>query len=271
MPIEGLGAQYPAGDSAMWTEPRTNSSGAKGLLNRPSEIGKRREQRIRVSIPVRVSGVDRDGNPFTQTAQTVDVSHHGARISGIHCLREPGEMVTVECGPRIAYFIVVWIGQPGTAEEGQFGMKALDPEKRIFRIETGESKPEGNAKPSAQPPSDPFASQPLSAGSQDHGERRSAPRIPCAGTGQIQQKGVAFPTWAEVSDLSSGGCYVQMVFTIPRGSVVDVQLTINTRSFAALGEVVTSHPGVGMGIKFIELTPENQKTLSEILQELTAK
>jgi hypothetical protein len=62
-----------------------------------------------------------------------------------------------------------------------------------------------------------------------------------------------------------------MVFTISRGSEVDLQLTINERTFAAKGKVVTSHPGVGMGIQFVEITPENQKSLSEILQKLMEK
>jgi hypothetical protein len=62
-----------------------------------------------------------------------------------------------------------------------------------------------------------------------------------------------------------------MVFTIPRGSDVDVKLTIGTRNFEAKGKVVTSHPGVGVGIKFTEITQENQKVLAEILQELTAR
>lgn len=76
--------------------------------------------------------------------------------------------------------------------------------------------------------------------------------------------------WAKVTDISSGGCYVEMVFTIPRGTEVELKLTINTRNFAAKAKVVTSHPGVGVGIKFTELTPEDRQVLGEILQELVA-
>lgn len=255
----------------MWTEPHTTISGAKRLADSKSAIGNRRETRVVVSIPVRVSGIDHDGHPFSQTAQTVDVSRTGARISGIRCLRQTGEMVTLECGTRAARFMVVWIGRPGSSEEGQFGVKALEPEKRIFRIDTGEPRPDGYVKPSAEPRSDPFSLQPLPAQNWDRSERRRAPRLRCSGTGKIRQPGVAFPIWAEVTDVSSGGCYVQMVFTVSRGSEVDVQLTINERTFAAKGKVVTSHPGVGMGIQFTDLSPESQKSLSDVLNDLMEK
>lgn len=255
----------------MWTERHATGSEAKTVTDSKPAIGKRREARVVVSIPVRVSGIDRGGNPFSQTAQTVDVSRSGARISGVRCLRAVGDMVTIECGTRSAHFMAVWIGRPGSSEDGQFGVKALEPEKCIFRIDTGEPRPDGYVKPLAEPLSDPFTLQPLPAQNWDHSERRRAPRLPCSGTGQIRQPGVAFPVWAEVTDLSSGGCYVQMVFTISRGSEVDLQLTINERTFAAKGKVVTSHPGVGMGIQFVEITPENQKSLSEILQKLMEK
>jgi len=234
-------------------------------------MGKRRETRVVVSIPVRVCGIDQDGNPFTQTAQTVDVSRTGARLSGIRCLRGAGDMITIECGPNSARFLVVWIGQPGTDEDGMFGVKALQPEKRIFRVETGAPWLDGYVEPHGQPAKDPFTVQPVHAEKWDHSERRRAPRIRCAGTGQIRQRGVAFPVWAKLADLSSGGCYVEMVFTMSRGSEVDLKVTIGTRNFEAKGKVVTSHPGVGVGIKFTEVTQEHQKVLLEILQELTAR
>lgn len=223
-----------------------------------------------VSLPVRVSGIDYNNNPFTQTAQTVDISRTGARLSGVSCLRGVGEMVTIECGPLAARFLVVWIGRPGSSEDGLFGVKALQPEKRIFGVDTGEERPDLYLAPAEHPPADPFAVRLPPKGSWDHSERRKSHRIRCFGTAQIRQPGVAFPIWAKLADLSSGGCYVEMVFTMPRATALNVLLTIGSRNFCAKGTVVTSHPGVGIGIKFTEITQDNQKLLAEILQELTA-
>ena len=114
-------------------------------------------------MPVRVSGIDYNGNPFSQTAQTVDVSRTGARLGGVRCLRGPGEMVTIESGAHSARFLVVWIGQPGSSEYGIFSVKALQPEKRIFRVDPGEPRPDGYVPPSVAPVPDAFTPRPAPA------------------------------------------------------------------------------------------------------------
>ncbi|MGE5111601.1 MAG: PilZ domain-containing protein [Acidobacteriaceae bacterium] len=233
-------------------------------------MGKRRENRIVVSMPVRVSGIDAYGNAFSQTAQTIDVSRTGARLSGVRCLHSVGEMITIECGPNSARFMVVWIGQPGSSEDGLFGVKALQPEKRIFRVDTGETRPDKYVSPADETCEIPKIVE-AHKGQWDHSERRGSRRMACSGTGQVKQPGVAFPVWATIADLSMGGCYLEMVFTMPQDTPVEVKLTISSRTFAANGTVVTSHPGVGVGINFNSITPENLAVLSEIVRELTER
>ena len=235
-------------------------------------MGKRREHRVIASLPVVVTGTDQNGNPFTQTAQTIDVSRTGARLSGIRCLRGPGEMVTVECGSRSARFLVSWIGIPGSAEDGQFGVKALQPEKRIFRVELGEPRSDGYIPPPAHTP-EPSTTSPVLRKSEpwDQSERRGFPRIRCSGTAQITQPGVAFPIWARIADLSLGGCYLELIFTMPRLSPVELIVTLNERRFAAKGTVVTSHPGIGVGVRFTDIGNESRSVVTELLRELTAE
>lgn len=233
-------------------------------------MGKRRENRIAVSLPVVVTGVDQQGNPFSQTARTVDVSHTGARMTGIRCLRGSGEMVTVECNGRAARFLVTWIGQPGSSEDGEFGIKALQPEKRIFRIEAGAPRPDLYQAPvmTCADPAPPAAA--ARAEVWDRSERRGYPRYRCSGTAQITQPGVAFPIWARISDLSLGGCYLELIFTMPRLSPVELILTVDDRRFAATGAVVTSHPGIGVGIRFNSMGGDSRGVLHELLRKLSA-
>src|SRR5262249_50802462 len=82
--------------------------------------------------PVVVSGTDAEGNPFDQTAYACDVSRRGARVDGIGCLRGPGETITVEHKGRTAKFFVVWVGLPGTLEDGQIGIRKLERNKDIW-------------------------------------------------------------------------------------------------------------------------------------------
>lgn len=233
-------------------------------------MGKRRENRASVSLPVVVTGLDQNGNPFSQTAQTIDVSRAGARLSGIRCLRGPGEMITIECGSRSARFRVIWIGIPGSSEDGHFGVKSLQPEKRIFKIDPGGLGTDSYVpQPQAPKPSITTASTPKPAW--DHSEYRANPRIRCSGTGQIIQPGVAYPIWAKVTDLSLGGCYLELVFTLAQNSPVELKLTVRDHTFTARGTVATSHPGVGVGIRFTRVDDASRNVLIELLQELTVQ
>jgi hypothetical protein len=95
----------------------------------------RRDRRVPVSVPIKVRGVDSEGHQFTQSAQALDVSRHGARLDGIGYVTRPGETIEVKRRWQSARFRVVWVGDPGTAEAGQAGVYALQPEKNPWGID----------------------------------------------------------------------------------------------------------------------------------------
>ncbi len=233
----------------------------------------RREARVKAFLPVRVSGTDLNGNPFIQTAHVIDVSRVGARLSGIRCLRGAGEIVTVQCSGKIAKFSVVWIGQPGSAQDGHFGVRALNPEKRIFKVAIPETTTTCYAPMIQQLPLNPdpkpvLVRAPLPWDQKT--ERRKFPRVRCSGTGQILQEGVSFPIWAKICYLSLSGCYLELVFTIAPGTTIDLKMTVSGRTFSAKGVVASSHPGIGIGVSFSKLDPASKATLTEIVQDLRA-
>lgn len=233
-------------------------------------MGKRRENRVFVSLPVVVTGIDQNGNSFTQTAHTVDVSNTGARLTGVRCFRGVGEMITLECGSRSARFMLVWIGRPGSSEDGEFGVRALQPERRIFKVDTGDPRPDLYHPPRSKTQEVAPMAAPTPAQAWDRSERRGYQRHRCSGTAQITQPGVAFPIWARVSDLSLGGCYLELIFTMPRHSPVELILTVNERRLAATGTVVTSHPGIGVGVRFNNMGDESRRVLHELIRGLSA-
>ena len=94
-----------------------------------------RDRRVPVSVPIKVRGVDSEGHQFTQSAEAIDVSRHGARLDGIGYVTRPGETIEVKRRWQSARFRVVWVGDPGTAEAGQAGVYALQPEKNPWGID----------------------------------------------------------------------------------------------------------------------------------------
>jgi hypothetical protein len=104
-----------------------------------------RKARLAKSLQVQVRGVDRNGNPFVQSAQTIDIGQNGARLDGVGYMTRPGEIIQVKRGWRKARFRVVWIGQMGTPQANQIGICCLEENQDIWRVpvsqsETGEAK-----------------------------------------------------------------------------------------------------------------------------------
>lgn len=89
-------------------------------------MAKRYDTRVPRSIKVKVSGTDRYGNRFSQTASTVNISRSGARLEGVPLLNDSDTLVVSRGWFRKARFRVVWTGQPGTAEASQAGLRCVE-------------------------------------------------------------------------------------------------------------------------------------------------
>ncbi len=111
----------------------------------------RKKPRVPKTLRVIVKGTDPKGDPFAQSAYTVDLSQDGARLDGIGFLTSPGQTIEVRRLWRKARFRVVWIGQVGSTESNQVGVLRLDSEKDIWRVEL----PKTAAAPPPQSPKPP--------------------------------------------------------------------------------------------------------------------
>lgn len=83
-------------------------------------------------LKVKIEGKDSSGNTFKQVAYTHDVSQRGARLTGAPSLIAPRSIVEVHHGWKKGRFRVVWVGGPGTSEDGQAGLESLDPNACIW-------------------------------------------------------------------------------------------------------------------------------------------
>ncbi len=95
----------------------------------------RKENRVQAVLPVRISGIDVDGEPFQGLGHTLNVSPNGARLSGVRLPLREGCVVRIQRTIKAASFRVVWIGKPGTPTEGQMGVECLEPVKNFWGIE----------------------------------------------------------------------------------------------------------------------------------------
>lgn len=63
------------------------------------------------------------------------------------------------------------------------------------------------------------------------------------------------------SDLSSSGCYIDMISPFPAGAALRIRIEHEMREFQAMAVVAYAHPSMGMGIRFTEIKPEYQDVL----------
>ena len=101
----------------------------------------RRGPRAPQAFKVVVRGKDRNGNPFAQTSQTLDISEEGARLDGVAYLTAPGDIIEVKRRWHgKARFRVAWLGQVGTFESNQVGICTLEPGRLPWRVKQDKAK-----------------------------------------------------------------------------------------------------------------------------------
>jgi hypothetical protein len=110
------------------------NGGNRVVLHSELELkpGTRREQRMRIALPVQVWGMDLDGAMFEQDAVTVDITTTGARLRGITHSLQRGCVVGVKHQNSKARYRVVWVGDASSASEGQIGLQSIDVGKFIW-------------------------------------------------------------------------------------------------------------------------------------------
>jgi hypothetical protein len=89
-------------------------------------LGKRRDPRIDVLLPVLLTGVDEYGRSLDQRVTTVNISRRGALLEGLHGRLRPGDHVNLARGHKKEAFRVAWVGEVGTPSERQIGVAALE-------------------------------------------------------------------------------------------------------------------------------------------------
>lgn len=96
-------------------------------------------------------------------------------------------------------------------------------------------------------------------------ERRSSQRKPVIASAQVIELDSGARLRARSCDLVVRGCYIDTLNPFPPGTFVRIRLEKEDATFDAKGKVVYRLPGLGMGIAFLDLTPENQLILEQWL------
>jgi hypothetical protein len=87
---------------------------------------RRKRNREKMVLAVRVSGKTADGKVFDELTHTIDIAVSGGRLGGMQRLQlRTGDLIEVRRNGRKGTFRIVWIGKAGGQRYGHVGIQAV--------------------------------------------------------------------------------------------------------------------------------------------------
>lgn len=208
-------------------------------------MGNRQQPRNETRVPVRIFGTDRHGRIFSEKTSTVNVSRFGVELSAVQAELKVDEIIGLTYGQTKAHFRVKWVGEAGSPKFGHLGLLSLSPEKPFWDF------------PLSETTADSFA--------EDAQERRAYPRLKCTTSVEIYPSDQTAPIRARTSDMSLGGCFVEMSNPLPKGTEARIAIWVKEVKLWAKAQVVSSAPGYGISVKFVAMSDQERQQLQEFL------
>jgi hypothetical protein len=224
-------------------------------------LGRRGEQRISVSLPVIVRGLDSRGSPYTVNTQTCDISYSGACVNGLSELAVPGAKLEIETQGQRAWYRVQWVGKNGSIRAGRVGIRCLEPGRYIWGVASRGWEPD-TYEPPISPPVEPIRAAPA-RGPWAGRERRQFARHACRIEAELTTIDGSITLPGKITDISLGGCYVEMLSPLPIGAAIQLAFNLEDSAVRLSGGVCSSQMGLGMGVAFTAMSPDQFEKLRQ--------
>ena len=95
-------------------------------------------------------------------------------------------------------------------------------------------------------------------------KRRQHNRVPCITVVEIQDIGLF-----RSLEIGVGGMYIETITSYPVGTILELQFKLNKsddRPIKVLGNVVYDHKCIGIGIRFLDLKPEDREKIEKFME-----
>jgi diguanylate cyclase (GGDEF)-like protein/putative nucleotidyltransferase with HDIG domain len=97
-------------------------------------------------------------------------------------------------------------------------------------------------------------------------DRRVHPRLKCRVTIELQADAGGTPVFANLTDISMGGCYVETSNILAPGSKIKVGFSMDDATLIAEGVVARLDPGSGVAVQFREVNRDGRERMFRILE-----
>ena len=96
-------------------------------------------------------------------------------------------------------------------------------------------------------------------------DRRNRSRRACRLSADVFRQGSGVPVRCLLSDISTGGCYVETTAPFPAGTAVEILVRTAEMKLRLKGSVQATHPGFGMGVSFSVQTVEEREQVQRLI------
>jgi hypothetical protein len=100
--------------------------------------------------------------------------------------------------------------------------------------------------------------------------RRGQTRYACRVGAEVYQQGSSVRNYCHLSDVSPGGCYLEMPLAFPGGTTVEIIVRTHEIKLRLIGKVKASHPGYGMGVAFQLNTKDERHGVQQLIDFVAA-
>ena len=102
------------------------------------------------------------------------------------------------------------------------------------------------------------------------GNRRAQTRYVCRIGAEVYRPGTTIPHRCNLTDLSSGGCYLEMASPFHSGASVEIVVRTPEQKLKLVGKAQSAHPGYGMGVAFTLRTEDERKGVQQLIDFVAA-
>ena len=106
------------------------------------------------------------------------------------------------------------------------------------------------------------------APAQSGSERRKFPRYGLVAIAELTDPEEGKLISGNIAQISRNGCYVETPKTFPVGTALKVIVSHDERTFVTRANIIHVQQQIGMGLAFLDVTPDQLKVLDSWLAEL---
>jgi CheY-like chemotaxis protein len=281
-PVFGLGANFVLYRPLSTERTRISLRAARGLMRRE----RRRAPRMPLSSTANVAC---PGAPELSAVMT-DLSDGGTLLQTANRIPPackvyfefalPGQQQLVRLSGEVAW----------QDASGRTGIRFLDvpqSSRRLIQTWLQQNNVHAATGPSAQSPASKSSARPSSAAQSrtqsdpgaeprdavlvsNAGNRRGEHRLNCKVGAEVYRIGTSIPNHCTLSDISEGGCYVEMPSPLSGEAGVEILVRTHDNKFRIRGQVLATHPGFGMGVRFTFRDSVEREEILRLLAVLAA-